>query len=83
MFTPGYCPFHFRHFCPVGTDDNSPAVHCWDAEIPDSLSEKSRRDGRKWGLRVQPSLQDGRDNWYIYLPSDESLGYCQTTHWVE
>jgi hypothetical protein len=36
----------YPHFRPVGTHDNSPAVHCWGARTP-FLPEKSRRDGRK------------------------------------
>ena len=43
----------------------------------------SRRDGRKWGVTVQPSLRDGFGIWYALLPSDKSLGYCQTTLRVE
>jgi hypothetical protein len=49
----------------------------------DILPEKSRRDGRKWGVRVQPSRRDGNGIWYATLPSDESLGYRQTTLRVE
>ena len=41
--------------------------------------EKSRRDDRKRGPAVQPSLRDGFGVGYSRFPSDESLGYCQTT----
>ena len=45
--------------------------------------EKSRRDDRKRGSAVQPSLRDGFGVGYPRFPSDESLGYCQTTLRVE
>jgi Fe-S-cluster-containing dehydrogenase component len=64
---------------PVGTAENSPAVHCWDSETP-QLSSASpvgtaeadpQRFSRPYGRA------GGVEN--ALLPSDESLGYSQAT----
>ena len=56
----GFVRFWAVHFCPVGTVDSSPAVHCWEGEWPPSCRGKSRRDGRNGAPpTVQPSLRDG------------------------
>ena len=58
-----------RMFCPVGTRDNSPAIHRWGEDLPVFLltSPCETETGLKYAL----------------LTSDESLGYCQPTLRVE
>src|SRR3989304_3579709 len=63
-------------FRPVGAFENSPAVHCW-VNGRREPAHKSRRDGRT--ARIRPSLRALWPPTLPNFPSDESLGYCQTT----
>ncbi len=80
---PAFMPCPYPHFCPVGTCDNSPAVHCWGRETsrfratsPVGTAEIGRQGfNRPYGTETELR--------YALLPSDKSLGYCQTTLRVE
>src|SRR5258705_291095 len=63
------------------TNDNSPAVHCWDKESGGFLVREADdcmiRDPDFLFLFSRPL--HGLRHWPVARPSDESLGYCHSS----
>ena len=72
-------------YCPVGTFDNSPAIHRWETNL--QIVFKSRRDDRLSGLHHQPSTSFRRpygtniERLRHLRPSSKLLGYFQMSLW--
>jgi maltooligosyltrehalose trehalohydrolase len=76
-------PRPYSHSCPVGTSDNSPAVHCWAEDAPELLPTSPVGTADMGGQHFdRPSGTEGQTTPPL-LPSDKSLGYCQPTLRVE
>lgn len=74
---------HCLPCCPVGTDENSPAVYCWDAGAPEVFPQSPVGTTENGPLRFNRPYGTDDVSESASFPSDKSLGYCRATLRVE